>query len=80
MNERIRELMADAGFDPASIERMGIMPNAQKFAQLIIIECAVIVAECRRDDEVSDGEYIEVEAKEMILQHFGLFGLTRQKS
>ncbi len=72
MNERIKELMAEAGFDPASIERMGVMPNAHRFAQLIINECADITAECTRLDEVSDGEYVEVEAKEMILQHFGM--------
>ena len=39
MNERIRELMAQAGFDPSAIERMGIMPQAEKFAELIVREC-----------------------------------------
>lgn len=39
MNERIRELMAQAGFDPASIERMGVMPNAEKFAKLLQQDC-----------------------------------------
>lgn len=32
--------MAQAGFDPAAIERMGVMPNAEKFAELLINECA----------------------------------------
>jgi hypothetical protein len=45
MNERIRELMAQAGFDPAAIERMGIMPQAEKFAKLIVKECANIADE-----------------------------------
>jgi hypothetical protein len=36
MNERIRELVAQAGFDPAALERMGVMPQAEKFAQLIV--------------------------------------------
>ncbi len=42
MNERIRDLMTQAGFDPASIERMGVMPQAEKFAELIIKECAAV--------------------------------------
>ena len=40
MNERIRKLMSQAGFDPAAIERMGVMPQAEKFAELIVRECA----------------------------------------
>jgi len=44
MNERIRELVEQAGFDPAAIERMGVMPQAEKFAELIVQECADIVA------------------------------------
>ena len=39
MNNRIKELMAQAGFDPAAIERMGVMPQSEKFAELIIKEC-----------------------------------------
>ena len=45
MNERIRELMAQAGFDPSAIERMGIMPQAEKFAELIIAKVLDEVAE-----------------------------------
>lgn len=39
MNERIKELMAQAGFDPAAIERMGVMPQAEKFAELLQQDC-----------------------------------------
>jgi hypothetical protein len=39
MNERIKELISQAGFDPAAIERMGVMTNAEKFAELIVREC-----------------------------------------
>ena len=39
MNERIKELMVQAGFDPVSIERMGVMPQAVKFAELIVKDC-----------------------------------------
>ena len=45
MNERIKELAEQAGFDPAAIERMGIMPNAEKFAELIVRECIAIADE-----------------------------------
>ncbi len=43
MNERIKDLMAQSGFDPVSIERMGVLPNAEKFAELIIRECISII-------------------------------------
>ena len=39
MNKRIKELMAQAGFDPDAIERIGVMPNAEKFAELIAKDC-----------------------------------------
>lgn len=39
MNERIKELMAQAGFDPAALERMGIMPQVEKCVGLIIRDC-----------------------------------------
>lgn len=55
MNERIRELMAQAGFDPASIERMGVMPNAEKFAELIIRECADIADQGYASDNFGNG-------------------------
>lgn len=35
-NELIKGLMLKSGFDPATIERMGIMPQAEKFAELLI--------------------------------------------
>ena len=38
LSEQIKELMQRAGFDPAAIERMGLMPNAEKFVELIVKE------------------------------------------
>lgn len=35
MKNRIKEIMKEAGFDPDSIQRMGIMPQAEKFAELV---------------------------------------------
>lgn len=37
--ELIKQIMLKSGFDPAAIERMGIMPQAEKFAELIVKEC-----------------------------------------
>ena len=78
MNERIRELMAQAGFDPASIERMGAMPNAEKFAELIVRECA---KQCDKYDPHPDvwsdyTEYAEARVARGcaadIKKHFGI--------
>lgn len=55
MNERIKELMAQAGFDPAAIERMGVMPQAEKFVELIVRECAHRLEE----DYIPEEEIIE---------------------
>lgn len=38
MNERFKELMEQAGFDPAAIERMGIMPQVEQLTELVIQE------------------------------------------
>ena len=37
-SELIKQIMVKSGFDPAAIERMGIMPQAKKFAELLIKE------------------------------------------
>ena len=61
MNVRIRELMAQAGFDPAAIERMGVMPNAERFAELIARECLSYT-------ESGDIDFVEF----MIKRNFGI--------
>ena len=54
--------MAQAGFDPAAIERMGVMPQAEKFAELIVRMCAdaADMAHDARCEYVGDyvGEYM----------------------
>lgn len=65
MNERIKELMAQAGFDPAAIERMGVMPQAEKFAELIIKECTNMLPE---DSIRKDGVHMYY----VIREHFGI--------
>jgi hypothetical protein len=42
----------------------------EKFAELIVQECAELVQGCLGDFEVSEGEWIEREASDIILDHF----------
>ena len=39
MNERIKQLMDQAGIDVEAVENLGEMPAALKFAELIVREC-----------------------------------------
>lgn len=76
MNERIRELLAQAGFDPAAIERMGVMPNAEKFAELIVLDCArALQTEMYRLDAIP-GREVSAQtmetAAELIKKRFGV--------
>jgi hypothetical protein len=72
MHTRIKELMTLAGFDPAGIERMGVMPQAEKFAELLIAD----VTECVRDvvrEETSDLTWIACsQVQDRINEHFGV--------
>ena len=43
MNERIKELMDQAGIDIEAVENLGEMPAALKFAELIVRECQIVV-------------------------------------
>lgn len=60
MNERIKELMDQAGIDVEAVESLGEMPTAMKFAELIVRECADIAM--REDHDPSD----------CIKKHFGV--------
>jgi uncharacterized protein YutE (UPF0331/DUF86 family) len=44
MNERIKELMEQAGLYDFVIESMGINEEMEKFAELIVQECMDVVA------------------------------------
>lgn len=67
---RIQELMAQAGFDPAAIERMGVMPQANKFAELIVRECLGIY------DKIENGNlHLGTDRyPHAVGRHFGLVG------
>ena len=43
MNERIRQLAEQAGFDAVSMVAFDIEQDLEKFAELIVMECASIV-------------------------------------
>ena len=84
MNERIKELAEQAGYDIAYYPPDKHYPNGAyrgegfelylllEFANAIIRECAMIVEGCERSDEVADGEYEDYEAATMIKEHFGV--------
>jgi hypothetical protein len=55
MNERIRELAEQAGFNLGDMERHGVEPLFEKFAQLIGQECLEL-ADSIRDGCDQDGE------------------------
>ena len=64
MNNKIKSLMLQAGFDPLVIELMGAMPRTEKFAELIIQECADI---CFDRDYATGDHY-----GEEIVKYFGV--------
>ena len=64
MNERIRELIEQAGFFPTELTQVG--PSVEKFAELIVRECGVALTPMLRD-MVSRGQ-----AYDLIKQHFGV--------
>ena len=78
MNERINELMEQAGLYNFVIESMGIDEEMKKFAELIVGEC---IHQCKKD-MVPDEDVVEgydedwnmalKHSVEQIKQHFGV--------
>jgi hypothetical protein len=66
MNERIRELVAQAGTDTSG--KWMSMDHAEKFAQLIIKECATQTLDHRSDDYYQGW----LDYRDEIRQHFGV--------
>ena len=64
MNERIKELALQAGY---TTDMFGIghwdMPECKKFAELIVLECAVIVGSMEEPHQ---------DIAELVKQHFGV--------
>ena len=80
MNERIRELMEQAGLYDFVIKSMGIDEEMEKFAELIVEECARIAraTPCPyEEDEVRQRlghtwDMASLEAGREIVKHFGV--------
>jgi hypothetical protein len=67
MNKRIQKLFNEAGFHQPEMERLGIEDKFEKFAELIIQECAEIVEETRWMVPPSQEQIAR-----SIKQHFGV--------
>ena len=69
MNERIKELAEQAGFFPTELTQVG--PSVEKFAELIVKECAesLWTEECYNSDLAL--EEFEKNSKK-IKEHFGV--------
>ena len=61
MNERIKELAEQAGYSKDYLE-IGLPSNMEKFAELIVWECAMVASTETSDDGVG----------EVIKEHFGI--------
>ncbi len=72
MNERIRELAEQAGFQYIKDERIGWAGNYNaslpKFAELIVREC-MSVADLPKNPS---GQWDHLESSEVIAKHFGV--------
>lgn len=72
MNERIRELIEQAGYTKGHHDEYGrltVMPefNKEKFAELIVKECLFIIDDERKPDMVN-----RTELWHQIVEHFGV--------
>ena len=67
MNERIRELAEQAGFFPMELTQVG--PSVEKFAELIVQECAKVILE-------TPVKYTEIDImhiiRDNVKEHFGV--------
>ena len=70
MNERIKELMEQAGLYDFVIESMGINEEMEKFAELIVRECVSIVEPM---EDSGDEWCVALKgAAQEIKEHFGV--------
>ena len=69
MNERILELAFEANKDLDGNVPIGF---AEKFAELIVRECAMLVEGFEITQEVALDEYVDYEASTVLKEHFGV--------
>jgi hypothetical protein len=67
MNERIKQLMDQAGIDVEAVENLGEMPTALKFAELIVRECQL-----RVDQYINECGEVASMPNTVIMKHFGV--------
>jgi hypothetical protein len=77
MNERIRELAEQAtnvveGWSDENGTTRYYEFNREKFAELIVRECANLVEGFEITQEVALDEYVDYEASTVLKQHFGV--------
>ncbi len=78
MNERIKELamQADPEYTGDEDDNMGhaLVGNAaiQRFAELIVKECAMLIGGFEITQEVALDEYVDYEASAVLKEHFGV--------
>ena len=74
MNERIRELAEQAGFFPTELTQVG--PSVEKFAELIVRECAGIAITAASDTNfitgISEADKRALSIAVEIKHHFGV--------
>jgi hypothetical protein len=72
MNERIRELWDEAAKLEPDPSWEGQTKFMEKFAELIVRECAMIVEGFEITQEVALDEYVDYEASTVLKEHFGV--------
>jgi hypothetical protein len=73
MNERIKQLMDQAHFDVEALEDIGEMPNALKFAELIVREYEKLLPEiCPWADADKEGPMKGWHVQFVARKHFGV--------
>jgi hypothetical protein len=76
MNERIKELAEQAGcgylYDYSADGHAMVcnVNDIEKFAELLVKECAMLVEGFILDQEVALDEYVEYEASSVLREHF----------
>jgi hypothetical protein len=65
MNKRIKELAEQAGYSKDYLE-IGLPSNMEKFAELIVLECANWIKNTDSDPDIGE------EDAKALLEHFGV--------
>jgi hypothetical protein len=80
MNERYKQLAEQAGLKvesfmtnpPKPFQILGSTEQFEKFAELIVRECMMLVEGFEITQEVALDEYVDYEASAVLKEHFGV--------